>query len=213
MNNAKTVFIDCGHGGIDPNTGRYTTAPSKMWKHNRGVFHDGSTFYEGVSNRVFGKLLAEDLTRRGYSYLFVNHPWRDNSLKSRVDIANAYHRTVNEGIYVSLHSNAVNRQDGATGISVWTSVGQTASDPIATSVHKELGKLMMGTMKMMSQVSQDKDPDYESQFYVLVNTIMPAILLENGFFDNFNDSTLLMNKSYQDKFIKGLVDGLIPFLK
>ena len=36
------VFLDAGHGGVDA-AGKYTTAPSKQFKHSKGTFHNELT--------------------------------------------------------------------------------------------------------------------------------------------------------------------------
>ena len=48
----------------------------------------------------------------------------------------------------------------------------------------------------MRKDTSDGDPDKESNFYVLVNTAMPAILSENFFMTNEREcKTLLMTES------------------
>jgi len=53
----------------------------------------------------------------------------------------------------------------------------------------------VGRIRQMSDL-KDGDTDYEANFYVLINTVMPAVLLENLFFDNYADASLLMDKKY-----------------
>ncbi len=201
----KTIFLDAGHGGIK--NGVYTTAPSKMWKHNRGTFHLGSTFYEGVSNRLYADLFYKEAVKLGFNVIKVYHEINDTSLKNRVDIANAYHSNVSEGVFISLHSNAVGVQDKASGLSVWTTKGQSQSDIIAQKFIDTF-KTKLPNVKVLENKS-DNDSDYESDFYVLKNTIMPAILIENLFFDNFNDAITLMNAEYQNNFTQCLINTLL----
>lgn len=197
----KTIFLDAGHGGMKD--GVYTTSPSKMWKHNRGIFHNGSTFYEGVSNRLFADLFYNQAINLGYNVIKVYHPFEDTSLQNRVDIANSYHSKITNGIFISLHSNAVGKQDSASGLSIWTTIGKTNSDLIAQKFI-DIFKEELPNIKVMEDL-KDKDSDYESDFKVLKDTIMPAILIENLFFDNFNDASLLMNKEYQIAFTNCLI--------
>ena len=211
----KTLFLDAGHGAVDPKTKKYTTAPSKMWTHPSGVYHNGRVFYEGVSNRTFADLLAERLQKEGVNVVKVYHPYLDTSLKARVDIANQYHNTIDNGFYLSLHSNAVNKQDAAKGISVWTSPGTSLSDANATLLGEEY-KLMVKEKSystyMRAEMS-DGDLDYEARFYVLVSTVMPAVLVENLFFDNQKETDLLMSKTYQLDFVEYTTRALLKILK
>lgn len=190
------VFYDCGHGGISPK-GVYTTYPSKMFDHRQGEFHNGSIFYEGVKNRIYGNEVMRLLRDAGVNVVKVNHHWQDNDLKSRVDLANLYNKTVQKGFYVSEHSNATSKHN-ARGISVWTSPGQTTSDILANNFSKMLNQTTEASVGRIKQLQdlKDGDSDYEANFYVLVNTDMPAVLVENLFFDNYEDAKLLMNLDY-----------------
>lgn len=210
----KTLFLDAGHGGVDPKTGKYTTAPGKMWTHPTGTFHNKSTFLEGVSNRHFCNKIFEAAIKENINVIKVYHDWQDNSLTSRTNIANLYHTTIDNGIFLSIHSNAINKQDGASGFSIWTSPGQTQSDLIATSIWNTVKADISAKwdVRMMSQSSIDKDPDYEERFSVLVNSKMPSVLLENLFFDNYKDSVKLMNPAYQVDIANAVIKAINPFL-
>jgi N-acetylmuramoyl-L-alanine amidase len=209
----KTLFLDAGHGAIDPKTGKYTTAPSKMWTHSKGKFHQGSIFLEGVSNRAFCDEIFKEGISKGINIVKVYHDWQDNSLNSRSTLANTYHSTISEGIFLSMHSNAINKQDGASGFSIWTSPGTSASDALATAIWNGVSEDVSKKwdIRMMSQKS-DGDVDYEAKFAVLVNTKMPAVLLENLFFDNYNDSVKLMNPEYRIDMAKSIIKSIISFL-
>ena len=201
----KVIFLDAGHGGIDP-SGNYTTAPKKMWDHKEGTFHDGSIFYEGVKNREYCKLIRKACSLAGVTVIPVYHPYKDTSLSARVNIANEYHKNICEGIYVSEHSNAANTE--AKGFSVWTSIGQTKSDLYADILLDFYNNSFKGydAVRIREQEYNDGDGDYEENFKVLRETSMPAILTENLFFDNFSDATLLMSETYKMKYVSVLVN-------
>lgn len=204
----KVIFLDAGHGGCTPR-GRYTTAPSKMFKHRTGNFHKGTLFYEGVKNREYCSLLHEILVSKGITVIPVYHEYKDTSLSKRVNVANYYHKHIAKGIYISEHSNAT-PQHTARGFSIWTSPGKTKSDVYAEMFinmyqdkfsHDSWG--VPADKKIRTLVNlKDGDKDYEARFYVLVNTDMPAILLENLFFDNLLDANLLMLESYRRSYVE-----------
>ena len=185
----KCIFLDAGHGKLDPFTSDYVTSPSKEFYHKQKGMHDGGWFYEGVKNEIYGNLLTQKLVAKGIHVIPVSHNWKDNSLTSRTNIANFYNDTVQEGIYVSLHSNAT-RDHNARGFSVWTSPGQTPSDPLASKLMELYTKVFLGKdavkttgLRKLTQSRIDGDEDYEARFSVLVRTNMPAVLIENLFFD------------------------------
>jgi N-acetylmuramoyl-L-alanine amidase len=57
----------------------------------------------------------------------------------------------------------------------------------------------------------DGDNDKEAGFYVIVNTVMPAILNEHLFFDNYEDAMLLMNDDIVDLFAEAQVRTIIQW--
>lgn len=205
------VFLDAGHGGMYPN-GKYATdeRDGKKFNHIQGVFHNEGWFYEGVSNRIIADLIAINLMNKGVNVVKTYHPVVDTPRDARCQIANLYNKTIQSGIFISIHSNASNGK--ASGIEVWTTVGQTASDAIATKLHKDLSSKLEGVI-MRSQTSNDGDPDYEKDFDVLINTDMPAVLIENLFFDNFKDASKLIDESYQNQFAEIISNSIFDILK
>lgn len=198
------IIIDCGHGGIDSN-GKYTTAPNKMHK-----FDDGTIAYEGKLNREIGKRVGDFLMELCYNVSYTVPPSnsRDVKLSSRVTYANKFNS--NDTIFVSFHSNASNSHK-ARGFEIFTSVGETRSDVLATYIGEEMidefPKLRFRTD------TSDGDLDKESQFYVLRKTNCPAVLIENLFFDNRADFDLLCSVSFQKRLSWRISNGIIRYLK
>ena len=201
------VFIlDNGHGGVTEE-GVYTTCPNwkkddpstwhKMW------VHDGVPIYEGEFNR---KLVDEIFKQsRDYDFDLVNlvPKVEDVSLKERVNRANSYYETRKDCIFVSIHGNAFNTS--ATGIEVFTSKGETKSDPIAETIAISLEKWF--PRQSMRWDLSDGDKDKEANFYVLKNTLMPAILTENLFFDNPLDAEIMMSEKGVERLAKAYVEA------
>lgn len=180
-------IIDVGHGGIV--NGRYTTFPKKMYS-----FNDGYTVYEGVINRAIGKVLIEMLEDHGYNYydLTVNTDM-DISLKERVYQANALGR---DGKYLlSIHSNAASKTNSGTGskasgFEVFISrQASNTSKVIAEILAEEYKKAFKNQFKFRRIETANHD--------ITTKTLMPAVLVENLFFDNRNEAEYLMSKEGQ----------------
>jgi N-acetylmuramoyl-L-alanine amidase len=207
------VYLDAGHGGQNPETCEYTTAPAKLFKHNGGKFHEGTTFYEGVKNRAYINRIYQILHDRGnVTPVLVNHAWKDTPLSYRVKYANIGHTYLeNKGIYFSEHSNAT-PQHTARGTSIWTSVGQTLSDKIADkfmAMYKKTFGAVDGVARVKSREDlSDGDSDYEANFYVLKHTTMPAVLSENLFFDQIDDAFILMSTAYKEAYCEMVADWI-----
>lgn len=198
------VLIDCGHGGLDTN-GKYTTAPSKMFK-----FPDGLIMYEGVHNRVLGANLNCELRTDCIETLFTVDPSdpTDVSLYDRVELEKKLAREGYNTIFVSLHSNAGGGK--GTGFEIFTSVGQTKSDILADFIGEKI-ICEFPTIKFRRDMT-DGDLDKESQFYVLKNTIGAAVLIENLFFDNRFDADLIRSESFQKRAAKTISTGIKNYI-
>jgi N-acetylmuramoyl-L-alanine amidase len=194
---SKVIFLDAGHGGINPATGEYVT-PGKSYRHPKHKFHQGNLFLEGVFNRQMADKIKSCLNDLGVDVHKVYHDWRDWSLDMRVNTANQLHKTT-PGIYISLHANAATekRAGQARGFEIFTSPGKTRSDIIAEHIYLEVEKAFPG-MRMRPDTS-DGDHDKEANFRVLTRTNMPAVLIEFGFFDNLQDAIMMNDKMWQNR--------------
>lgn len=198
-------LLDNGHGGVL--NGTYSTCPNydpkksstwhKMWIHN------GVPIFEGEFNRrVVDEIFKQS---RDYDFDLVNivPEVEDISLKERVNRANTYCETRKDCIFVSIHGNAFNTS--ATGIEVFTSKGETASDLIAEEIAICLEKQFPN--QAMRWDLSDGDKDKEANFYVLKNTKCPAVLTENLFFDNPKDAAIMMSEEGVVKLAKAYVEA------
>ncbi|WP_299531833.1 N-acetylmuramoyl-L-alanine amidase [Ulvibacterium sp.] len=208
MASIKNIVLDFGHGGIDK-SGKYTTAPNKMFK-----FPNGEIAYEGFLNRQIGGLTE--------IYLRSNHPNfnivttvkaidpRDLSLSYRVKVANQLPPL--ETIFISIHCNA-SKHHNASGFEIFTTKGVTKSDALATSIGNRIkpfyDKL---NLKLRFDFDSDGDLDKEVDYYVLRKTKCPAVLLECLFFDFYQDFILLKNPEFQKELAWHIYQGILNFL-
>ena len=211
------VILDFGHGGINPETKQYTTAPSKMFDHKKGNFHDNGKFYEGVFNRNLGYRIKIGLQKLGFRVLEVSHEYLDNSLTDRVNKANAYNAEMkNEGvstIYVSIHGNAGGGK--ARGWSIFVhKKGSNNSRNLATLIgdyfKKECPEIQYRQETPTRNYWHDGNPH---DFTVLKKTSMPAVLSENLFFDNFEDANLMIDSEFQKRIAKAHIEAILDYEK
>lgn len=199
------VIIDSGHGGLIKvnNKVMYTTPEKdgKFFKHK-----DGTIAYEGVLNRDLKYELITLLDRFQFPYVDVTPTSLCFSLEHRIKWAkDVYEAFKNDFrfLYLSLHSNA----GGGTGIEIYTSKGQDESDYYASKLINVIKKNFLNkfNIKLRTDIS-DEDEDKEADFYVLVKlkNIMPVILVEYLFFDNYEDWKLLQNSEYRKQFAASL---------
>ena len=184
-------LLDSGHGGLDPDTGKYVT-PGKR----SPVWNDGSQYFEGVGNRDIVRRILDKCIAHGILATDVVHDWDDVSLVTRVNRANAIHSYYKNTIYISVHSNGFSKES-ANGYSVYTSPGQTASDKYA----EMLLEIMQDEFPdhKLRKDTRDSDMDKEAAFYVLRKTRMPAILSENFFMTNERECKLLLTEAFRER--------------
>lgn len=190
---AKKVVLDPGHGTMSNNQ-----SPDK-------------SFSEPEFALDMARRMEKILVRHGVDVTLTrvaaNNPTGKadtNDLQYRCNIANAI-KDLN--LYVSLHSNAAGNGDwySAKGWEIYTSsAGDTANRNIAANkivdCVKAAGVTMHGT------------PLKHSRFYVLVNTVAPAVLIEHGFHTNKDDVALMNNSDYRDKLALAQCKGILEYL-
>lgn len=192
-----TWILDPGHGGMID--GEYQTAGKRSPEFEFGQY------FEGVGNREIVKKIIKQCRALGISAIDIVDSEEDVSLKERVRRANELHKQKKNCIYVSMHSDGFD-DPRAHGYSIYTSVGETSSDAIAT--------MFLDTMKdyfpdhRLRHDNTDGDEDKEAHFYVLKKTACPAILIENFFYTNPRECELLLNKSFQDKIVTCHMDSI-----
>ena len=168
------VILDNGHGKNTPGK------RSPVWK-------DGSQLYEWSFNRRLAREIKISLDAIGIPCILLVTEDDDISLQERCWRANNLCKGRNDVILISIHANA----GGGTGWEAWTSIGETKSDYYAKLLYNSAGNYLRG-WKLRSDYG-DGDPDKESQFYILKNTICPAIITENLFMDNEKDCKFMLS--------------------
>jgi len=200
------LLTDSGHGGlIKDSSGKliYTTGNKKRYK-----FPDGKEALEGMINRDVESILIKLWEADNRPVVDISHGSLDISLKNRVNFANGlYDQYVDKYrlFYLSLHSNAAKGK--GTGVEVFTSKGQTLSDPCATIIIDDLKEAFPDIKFRVDKI--DGDEDKEDNFYVLRETKMRAVLVEFLFFDNYSDWQLLQNEEIIEKYAKSLYKSLL----
>lgn len=201
--NTTLFILDPGHGGLID--GKYVTAGKRS-----PVFDDGITvLYEGVNNRDNVNRIINQAEKIGLSVLDIVKSDLDISLSDRVKRANEIYKTNKNCVYISMHSDAAGNSGWheASGISVYTSPGQTKSDVFAAILVDELESAFGSTVKFRKDTT-DKDEDKEAHFYVLTETTMPAVLIEAGFHTNKEEAQRMLTDEWKDKITSSVINAM-----
>ena len=191
----KTVFLDPGHGGRDPGAVYYNTNEKDL------------------TMQVYKKLRKE-LEGLGYTVLSS----RDSDVY--VDFVTERSKMVNStnsDIFISIHFNASgNPASNRSGIQTYSyeeDSGYRAkinpywhnhpdriseSNRLAADIHSSL----------LAETGAKDAGLLQSSFAVLRETDKPAVLLELGYIDNFNENQQIRSDAYQNRLVAGIVKGI-----
>lgn len=193
------IFIDNGHGLM--------TAGKRS--------PDGQ-FREAFYNREIAKRVVADLVDRGYDAELLVPEDDDISLAERVRRVNAACFLLDKQnvILVSIHVNAAGNGSkwmNATGWSVYTCKGHTASDKLAECLCESAIKNFPGR-RIRTDMS-DGDIDWEENFYLLRKSLCVAVLTENFFQDCLSDVHFLQSRAGKQAIIDTHVEGITEYIE
>ncbi len=178
------IALDCGHG---LNTvGKQTPDGIKEWSLN-----------DKVADKVQVLLVDYDVE---IIRLDNNEGVVDETLASR------YKAYINSGVklMVSIHHNAfTGNWNKATGVEVYTDKNPTSADVrLATLIYN----------KMSAYTGLKGRGIKQSDFYVINQDKIPAVLCEGGFMDGTSDYKVITSETGQAAYAKAVAEGIIEFL-
>ena len=190
-----TVFLDPGHGGKDPGAVYYNTNEKDL------------------TMQVYKKLRKE-LEGLGYTVLSS----RDSDVY--VDFVTERSKMVNNtnsDIFISIHFNASGSPaSNRSGIQTY-SYEEAAGYPSRINSYwhnhpdriSESNRLAADIHSSLLAETGAKDAGLlQSSFAVLRETDKPAVLLELGYIDNFNENQQIRSDAYQNRLVAGIVKGI-----
>ena len=206
----RTVVIDPGHGGNDP----------------------GATGIDGVLEKgitlQIALLLRKELQKRmpGLNVILTREDDRYVELAERGDITNR----ADADLFISLHCNATDeRPHPAEGFECWiwkptpdstsgvaarensaaagerTRTAEAAAEA-ATAASRTLANTIRTSLRSGTRL-RDRGI-HQANFYVLIGTNMPAVLVELGYLTNRKDQDYLTSSTGQQQIATSLADAI-----
>lgn len=174
-------------------------------------------FFEYKYSREVCKAIKTILTNLGYKVIIDIEEEDLNVTQSkelclRCKVVNEMQKLYKNCIYISIHVNAAGadgKWHNATGWAAYTSVGITSADRLANCLYEAAKNNLQG--KKLRTDYSDKDPDFESNFYVLKHTNCPAVLTENFFQDNKQDVEYLNSDLGFHQIVRTHVEGILKY--
>ena len=194
MANKTAILIDNGHGKETP-----------------GKRSPDGVLREYAWAREVARMVCDEL--QANARLLVPEE-RDVPLAERCRRANQYDKR--KSILVSIHNNAAG--DGskwmtARGWAIYTTRGITEADRLAEAIYQRAVRAFRAPLKVRSYSSAPLGHDFEADFYILLHSYMPAVLVENFFQDNQADVAYLLTPAGKAACAGVIVEGIKDYLK
>lgn len=184
-----TICLDAGHGKDTP--GKRCSKTCDVKETHEWVINDkvADAVEIKLKNYCCKVVRTDDKTGKN-----------DISLLERCKKANS----LDSDIFVSIHHNSTDKDsDKATGVEIYCY-------PKAPESTKKIASKMYNSI-----IAANKNKGNRAQgvryadFYVLKNTKMHAVLIENGFMNNKEDVKRILSSDYQNNTAQGIADCLI----
>ena len=191
------VLIDNGHGAETP-----------------GKRSPDGTFREYKWTREVAYMTCDILQAEGYDASLLVPEERDISLAERCRRANRYDK--NDTILVSIHNNAAGNGSkwmNARGWSIYTTRGITRADALAECIWERAKKEFASPLTVRAYSNAKLSHDYEENFYILLHSYCPAVLVENFFQDNKEDVAYLKTPYGKAACAEVIALGIKDYLK
>ncbi|GGE61804.1 N-acetylmuramoyl-L-alanine amidase family protein [Priestia taiwanensis] len=188
----KTIAIDPGHGGRDGGT--------------TGLVH--GTNEKELNLKVAKNIRDELQVKTGAKVILTRE---DNNsllggtnpkaeLQARIDLAKGH----DADLFISIHHDAFEDKT-VHGITTHYGKNKSMSD-------KKLAECIQNAIFKQDVKTRDRGVK-ESDYMVLRESTVPAVLLELGFTSNADDEKRMNSASFQDKSKKGIVEGIIEYFE
>jgi N-acetylmuramoyl-L-alanine amidase len=175
------ILIDNGHGENTPGK------RSPVWE-------DGVQLFEWEYAREIARRVETELLKLSIDVERIVKENIDVPLSERCKRVNEIAKNIGKKncLLISIHNNAANGK--ARGWEIHTYIGKSKSDEYATVFWDE-AKVLLPDNEPLRGDHTDGDPDWDSNFAMLRDTICPAVLTENLFMDNEDDCRYLLSET------------------
>ena len=197
MANKTVILIDNGHG-----------------KETAGKRSPDGVLREYAWAREVARMVCDELQAEGYAARLLVPEERDVPLAERCRRANQYDKR--KSILVSIHNNAAG--DGskwmkARGWAIYTTRGITEADRLAEAIYQRAVRAFRAPLNVRRYSAAPLGHDFEADFYILLHSYMPAVLVENFFQDNREDVAYLLTPAGKAACAEVIVEGVKDYLK
>ena len=171
-------------------------------------------FREYAWAREVAQMICDILQAEGYDARLLVPEVEDVPLAERCRRVNLFPK--NDTILVSVHNNAAGHGDRwmkARGWSIYTTKGITEADRLAECIWLRAKEIFQDPLTVRSYSQAQYGHDYEENFYILLHSWCPAVLIENFFQDNHEDVAYLATDQAKVACAEVAVLGIQDYIK
>lgn len=188
--NGCCVVIDPGHGGKDP--GKVGTKGTLEKEVNLKI----SSQLKGILEE---KGYVVQMTRNQDCHLGAERFRKTADLNERCRIINDYYQNHNKTVMISIHQNSFEKSS-VTGAQCFYYHKSQQGKALAEAVQKKLNEKM--------NVSGEKKEKSNDNYYMLINSHCPGIIIECGFLSNPEEEEKLGTEDYQKSLSQVIAEGI-----
>ena len=177
-----------------------------------GGYDTGSISYDGVCEKditlAITQKIGEQLEKAGYTVVYTRTSdevsWSNDNrddLRTRVAIG----EEAGADYYISIHTNASEYGDGASGFEAYIDYENDTITAMAQSIEQKLMQLGY-TQNRGLKSTQD------SSLYVIDSNPVPAMLLELGFITDSADAAYMCSEEGQNALAQSIAQGILEQL-
>ncbi len=199
LNSSKggiTVVIDPGHGGIDKGTSKGNVVESEI---ALGISKKLKSY---LTSDGYNIILTRDKDIALDSLSSKSGTREQKDLDARANIINKSQAK----LFVSIHVNSYPLSSSVSGSIVYYNGKLPQSKILAQNIQKALNNIAVTGFKRQSHNCQ------EANYYVLVNSNIPGVLVETAYITNPNELKLLTTDAFRDK-IAGAISSAVESTK
>jgi len=217
----REIVIDAGHGGKDPGAiGRFGEQEKKIVLdismrlkkilQNKGI----KVKMTRARDEFISLQKRTEIASRSKADLFVSIHANSSPVRSVHGLEvytakylgfkerNAQQRKTNQ----RLMFNHLSMKRGASGVEkIVSDMLYVNKQAKAEILAKQLAK------KTAKRIKTKNRGEKKSQFYVVKNTLIPAILIEVGFLSNPKESKLLQTSTYRQRVARGIAESILEY--
>jgi N-acetylmuramoyl-L-alanine amidase len=186
------IAIDPGHGGTDSGASKGKVVESEI------TLDIAKKLKSYMENKSYDVVMTRSSDISLYTLSSIEGTNQRKELDARSNIIN------NSGasVFVSIHVNSYPEFPKMSGSIIYYNPYMPQAKELSDSIQKQLNSITVKNFKRRKEVPQKAD------FYILMNSHIPGVLIETAFLTNTTERKLLMQNEFRLQIAKAIANGI-----